>query len=230
MHALTPEIILQAYALGVFPMAASRDETEVRWIQPRRRGILPLQDFHISRSLAAHIRRSKWEVRTDTAFRAVMQACAERDETWINDPITEVFVALHDQGHAHSLEVWEGEALVGGVYGLAIGAAFFGESMFSRRSNASKTALAYLTHRLRAGGFQLFDTQFLTSHLASLGAQEISRTEYEKRLTRALALPASFDPPGYCPVSSVVGVSSAAGSSTSGKTRSATSQRSGQTS
>ena len=204
MSVLTPEILLRAYAMGIFPMAESRDAGEVRWVDPRRRGIFALADFHISRSLAHHIRRSSWSIRTDTAFAEVVSACADRPETWINAEITGLYQALHRAGHAHSLEVWQGEALVGGVYGVTLGAAFFGESMFSHRSNGSKTALAWLMHRLRAGGFQLFDTQFLTPHLASLGAVEISRADYQRRLADALTRTASFDPPGYWPSASVV--------------------------
>ena len=212
MSDLTTDILLRAYAMGIFPMAESRDATEIRWVDPHRRGIFPLADFHISRSLAHHIRRSPWTIRTDSDFAGVVSACADRRETWINAEITALYQALHRAGHAHSLEVWEDGALVGGVYGVTLGAAFFGESMFSRHKDASKTALAWLMHRLRAGGFQLFDTQFLTPHLASLGAVEISRAEYQRRLARALTQNASFDPPGYCPSASVVASRSGSGS------------------
>jgi leucyl/phenylalanyl-tRNA--protein transferase len=144
-------------------------------------------------------------VRCDTAFAAVLDACADRDETWINATIRAGYLGLHAAGHAHSVEVWDAEGLAGGVYGVTLGAAFFGESMFSARTGGSKVALAFLIHRLRAGGFRLFDTQFLTPHLASLGAVEISRAEYHRRLAEAIALPAVFDPPGYSPsVSSVL--------------------------
>lgn len=197
MTKVTPELLLHGYAAGVFPMAGSRDDPEIHWVDPRRRGVLPLDGFHISRSLARRIRRAEWRVTTDRAFRAVVEGCSDRPETWINPEILDLYLELADMGFAHSLEVWEGEELVGGVYGVALGAAFFGESMFSRRRDASKLALAYLTHRLRAGGFRLFDTQFLTAHLASLGAVEISRAEYHRRLRRALEADASFDPPGY---------------------------------
>jgi leucyl/phenylalanyl-tRNA---protein transferase len=235
---ITPELLLHAYATGVFPMAESRDSDEIRWIEPRLRGVIPLDAFHISRSLAQHMRHSGWAIRTDTNFAAVVAACADRPETWINAEITRLYLALHHAGFAHSLEVWEGDELVGGVYGVTLGAAFFGESMFSRRTNASKTALAYLVHRLRAGRFTLFDTQFLTPHLASLGAIEISRDAYQRQLQAALERPARFDPEGYPPLPSVESVvsalgsvpSSAGASSTSGKAISATSQRNGQTS
>ena len=196
---LTPDLLLRAYAMGVFPMAESRDASAVQWVDPRRRGILPLDGFHLSRSLARHIRRTDPRVTADQAFDAVVAACADRAETWINPDIAAAYSALHARGHAHSLEVWDGGQLIGGVYGVVIGAAFFGESMFSRATNGSKTALAYLVHRLRAGGFQLFDTQFLTPHLASLGALEIPRADYHRRLAAAIATPARFDPPGYSP-------------------------------
>jgi leucyl/phenylalanyl-tRNA--protein transferase len=208
--AITPETLLRAYAMGIFPMADSQEAAEIHWVDPRRRGIFPLDGFHISRSLARSIRRAPWAVTVDRAFEGVVAACAERPVTWINAEITRLYAALHRSGHAHSLEVWEDSDLVGGVYGVTIGAAFFGESMFSRRTDASKTALAWLIHRLRAGGFQLFDTQFLTPHLASLGAVEISRADYHRRLADALARSASFDPPGYSPSPS--DVASGAGS------------------
>ncbi|VDC32026.1 leucyl/phenylalanyl-tRNA--protein transferase [Pseudogemmobacter humi] len=197
MTKVTPELLLHGYAAGVFPMAGSRDDPDIHWVDPRRRGVLPLDGFHISRSLARRIRRADWQITTDRAFRAVVEACSDRPETWINPEILDLYLGLAGMGFAHSLEVWEGEDLVGGVYGVTLGAAFFGESMFSRRRDASKLALAYLTHRLRAGGFRLFDTQFLTAHLASLGAVEISRAEYHRRLRRALDSEAAFDPPGY---------------------------------
>ncbi len=196
---LTPETLLRAYTLGVFPMAEGRGADEVFWVEPRRRGIFPLDGFRISRSLRRRMRREPFRIATDTDFAGVVEGCADRPETWINDTIFDLYVALHHSGHAHSLELWEGEALVGGVYGVAIGSAFFGESMFSRRTDASKIALAYLVDRLRAGGFTLFDTQFLTSHLASLGAIEVSRAEYRRRLDAALARDADFDAQGAIP-------------------------------
>ena len=210
---LDPDLLLQAYAMGIFPMAEGRDDPQVHWVDPRRRGIFPLDGFYISRSLARLIRRCNFTIRTNTAFKAVVDACAARDETWINAPIRSAYLDLHHRGHAHSLEVWAGGQLAGGVYGVTLGAAFFGESMFSAQSGGSKVALAFLVHRLRTGGFRLFDTQFLTPHLASLGAVEIPRTAYHRRLAEAIALPARFEPEGYCPSASSVlsGVSSASG-------------------
>jgi leucyl/phenylalanyl-tRNA--protein transferase len=205
---ITPDILLRAYAAGIFPMAEGRDDPEIHWVDPRRRGILPLDGFHISRTLRRRILRCGWDVRVDTDFAGVLAGCADRPETWINDPIFALYRALHDTGHAHSLELWEGDALVGGVYGVTLGQAFFGESMFSRRTDASKVALAYLVHRLHAGGFTLFDTQFLTPHLASLGGVEITRGEYRRRLSLALQGVADFAPAGYSPsAASVAGVS-----------------------
>jgi len=199
---LTADLLLNAYRVGVFPMAKGRDDPEIHWVDPLRRGIFPLDHFHISRSLRRHIRRADVQVTTDRAFAEVVAACADRAETWINAEIFDLYQALHAQGDAHSLEVWNKDHLIGGVYGVTIGAAFFGESMFSRATDASKLALAHLIHRLRAGGFILFDTQFLTPHLASLGAQEIPRADYHRRLRVAIATPAAFDPPGYPPAPS----------------------------
>ena len=225
---LTPEILLRAYRLGLFPMAASRDAPELHWVEPKRRGIFPLDRFHISRSLRRHILRCGWRISVDEDFDGVLAGCADRSETWINAEITRVYRALHDEGHVHSLEVWQGPDLIGGVYGVVIGAAFFGESMFSRATDASKTALAFLIHRLRAGGFQLFDTQFLTPHLASLGAVEIPQARYLAQLALALPLQARFDPPGYPPEPLPVWVAS--GVAVSVAAASGTSQRSTQTS
>lgn len=197
---LTPEHLLRAYAAGIFPMAERRDDPAIHWVDPRRRGVFPLDGFRIARSLARAIRRDDYRVTTDTDFAGVVAACAERPETWINAPIAALYADLHRAGHAHALEVRDpAGALIGGVYGVTMGAAFFGESMFSRRRDASKVALAWLVHRLRAGGFTLFDTQFLTPHLASLGAVEIGRAEYHRRLADALSRPAAWDPPGYAP-------------------------------
>ena len=217
---LTPDILLRAYAMGIFPMSDGRDDRDIHWVDPRRRGILPLDGFHISRSLAKRIRSGRFRVTTDTAFEAVVEACARRDETWISHRIQRLYTTLFRLGFAHSVEVWDGSALVGGVYGVTLGAAFFGESMFSRVTDASKIALAHAVHRLRAGGFQLFDTQFLTPHLASLGGQEIPRHDYHQRLGAALSLPASFTPEGYCPSPSEVAAS--AGASASGSTQAST--------
>ncbi len=201
---ITPDILLRAYAMGIFPMAEGRGDPTIHWIDPRRRGILPLVGFHLSRSLSKRLRRADYAVTTDTAFEAVLSACAAREETWINPQIHALYLALFDLGHAHSLEVWQDGALAGGVYGVTLGAAFFGESMFSARRDGSKLALAWLVHRLRAGGFALFDTQFLTPHLASLGAVEIARAAYHERLAHALTAPATFDPPGYSPSAGAV--------------------------
>lgn len=193
MRGLTPEMLLQAYAIGIFPMAESREGDELHWIDPRQRGILPLDKFHLSRSLRRKILQHPFQIRTDTDFAGVMTGCADRPETWINAEIVKLTETLFRSGFAHSLEVWDGDALVGGVYGVALGGAFFGESMFSRRTDASKIALAYLVHRLRAGGFALFDTQFLTPHLASLGGIEIPRAAYRAKLAAALDIHADFD-------------------------------------
>lgn len=189
---LTPEILMRAYSMGVFPMAEAQDATELFWLDPQQRGILPLDGFRISRSLAKRLRAKPFDITVDTAFDRVIKGCAARPETWINDQIFDLFCQLHHQGHAHTVEVWEGHALVGGVYGLALGGVFCGESMFSTRKDASKVALAYLVDRLRIGGFALFDTQFITAHLQSLGGIEISRFEYRRRLNAALLLPADF--------------------------------------
>lgn len=194
---LTPELLLQGYSLGVFPMAESRDDPEIFWVDPRHRGILPLDRFHISRSLARRIRRGGYRIAVDEDFSATLAACAERPETWINDRIRALYEGLHRRGAARSLEVRDDSdgSLIGGVYGVTIGAAFFGESMFSRRTDASKIALAYLVDRLRRAGFALFDTQFVTPHLRSLGAIEIPRQDYHRRLARALTGAADFTAP-----------------------------------
>ncbi|MEM0935667.1 MAG: leucyl/phenylalanyl-tRNA--protein transferase [Pseudomonadota bacterium] len=196
---LTPDILLRAYAIGIFPMAEDRASDEIFWVDPRRRGIMPLDGFHISRSLRRRLRQAPFEIRNDTEFDGVVAGCAERPETWINARIAELYGALFQMGFAHSLEVWEGEDLVGGVYGVCLGGAFFGESMFSRRTDASKVALAYLVDRLRLAGFTLFDTQFVTPHLTRLGAQEITRAQYHRRLTAALNRDADFNAPGAPP-------------------------------
>ncbi len=193
--ALSPELLLLAYRQGVFPMAEGRDDPEVFWVDPLRRGVLPLGGFHVSRSLARTIRRGGFRVSLDEAFEAVVEACAAREETWINDTIFGLYAELHRRGHARSVEVWDGEVLAGGCYGVALGGAFFGESMFSGAADASKVALAALVERLRSGGFALLDTQFLTPHLASLGAVEVPRAEYRRQLALALALPARLQGP-----------------------------------
>lgn len=190
---LTPQILLQAYATGIFPMAESAGDPEIFWVDPKLRGIMPLQSFHISRSLRHRILCEAFTIRTNSEFGAVVRACADRPITWINQPIFDLYQALHHQGHAHSLELWEADDLVGGVFGVALGGAFFGESMFSRRTDASKVALAYLVDHLRRGGFTLFDTQFLTPHLQTLGGVEVSRDSYRRLLRQALKVRADFN-------------------------------------
>jgi leucyl/phenylalanyl-tRNA--protein transferase len=202
---VTPGLLLRGYAAGVFPMAEHREDDRINWVDPRNRGILPLDNFHISRSLSHRIRHWDYQIRINTDFGGVLDGCADRPETWISSRIRALYLDLHAMGHAHSLEVWEGGDLVGGTYGVTLGAAYFGESMFSRRTDASKVALAWLVHRLRAGGFALFDTQFLTPHLATLGGVEIARAVYHRLLSHALQAEARFDPPDYCP--STAGVS-----------------------
>ncbi|MEN8893937.1 MAG: leucyl/phenylalanyl-tRNA--protein transferase [Planktotalea arctica] len=189
---LTPQMLLHAYQAGIFPMAESRSDPEIFWVDPRRRGIFDLNRFHVSRTLAKRLRTAPWDIRTDTNFNAVVEACAEREETWISHDIAHLYSSLHKMGHAHSLEIWHGSELVGGVYGVVSGTAFFGESMFSREPDASKAALAYLIAHLANCGFSLFDTQFLTDHLATLGAIEISRAKYHALLHDALQNQASF--------------------------------------
>ena len=190
---LTPEMLLNAYASGVFPMADSRDDPRLYWVEPRERGVIPLEGFHISRSLARLIRQERYAVAVNTDFAGVVTACADRPETWINGTIFDLYCQLHALGFAHSLEIYEGRDLVGGVYGVALGQAFFGESMFSRRDNTSKLALAHLVARLKRAGATLFDTQFLTDHLASLGAIEVPRAHYLALLDRALEDAANWD-------------------------------------
>ncbi|RLJ60080.1 leucyl/phenylalanyl-tRNA--protein transferase [Litoreibacter meonggei] len=189
---LTPELILSAYAQGIFPMAESREDDELFWLDPEFRGVLPLDGFHISRSLRKTIVREPFQIKVDTDFAGVIEGCADRAETWINAPIFGIYMDLFHAGHAHSVEVWDGSELVGGVYGVTLNGAFFGESMFSRRRDASKIALAYLVSRLNAGGFKLLDTQFLTPHLASLGGVEIPRASYRRALRDALSAEANF--------------------------------------
>jgi leucyl/phenylalanyl-tRNA--protein transferase len=188
--------LIDCYRRGVFPMADARHDRRVFLVDPARRGVLPLERFHVSRRLARTIRSDRFDVRIDTEFSAVVAACAApktgRMETWINEPIQRMCDALFERGVAHSIEAWREGRLVGGLYGLALGGVFFGESMFTTERDASKVALAHLIARLRAGGFRLLDTQFLTDHLASLGAEEISRTDYAARLAEALAVQADF--------------------------------------
>jgi leucyl/phenylalanyl-tRNA---protein transferase len=193
---LTPEILLAAYAGGVFPMAEASDDPELFWVDPRRRGILPLDAFHVPRRLRRVVRHGGFEIRCDTAFEEVIRGCAEatekRPNTWINDEIVRLYAALFARGAAHSVEAWLDGNLVGGLYGVSLGAAFFGESMFSRVTDASKVALVHLAARLRLGGYRLLDTQFLTAHLARFGGIEISRARYHRLLGEALGYRASF--------------------------------------
>lgn len=187
---LDPALVLRAYAMGVFPMADSRDAEAVYWVEPKLRGVLPLDGFHCARSLRKTILADRFHVTIDRDFAGILRLCAQaaadRPDTWINGTIEHAFLALHRQGHAHSIECWEGDQLAGGLYGLALGRAFFGESMVSRRTDASKVALAWLVARLKAGGFTLLDCQFQTPHLASLGAVEIDRSDYCALLAGAL--------------------------------------------
>ena len=223
MYPLSPRLLLEAYAQGMFPMAASADAEELHWFCPEWRGVLPLEDFHVPRSLKRFMAKEPFEVRFDTAFVEVMQGCAERDSTWINDEIFEMYTRLFEMGHAHSVECWEvqmaspvilseakdlkdpsvaalhqddnyekKEQLVGGLYGVSLGSAFFGESMFSRVSNASKVALVFLVERLRKGGYTLLDTQFINEHLKQFGCVEIPRGDYLDTLRDAVERSAVF--------------------------------------
>jgi leucyl/phenylalanyl-tRNA--protein transferase len=188
---LTPEILLRAYAEGLFPMAERRGDPMLYWVSPDKRGILPLDEFHVPQRLARTVRSGRFTVTADRAFADVMRACAApapgREESWINDEILRLYTALHAGGHAHSIECWRDDALVGGLYGVRLGAAFFGESMFSHERDASKVALVYLVDALKRGGFVLLDTQFITAHLAQFGAVEIPRAQYLTRLNQALS-------------------------------------------
>jgi len=198
MTGLSPEILLRAYAVGLFPMAEHRDDPTLYWIDPEKRGIFPLDRFHIPKRLRRTVRNCPYDVRADTAFEAVIRACAEpgpeRAETWINDEIIRLYVELHRMGRAHSIECWRDGTLVGGLYGVALGGAFFGESMFSVARDASKIALIHLVARLVKGGFKLLDTQFVTKHLSQFGVVEIHRTGYRQLLSSALDVSATF----YC--------------------------------
>ncbi len=187
---ITVDMLLRAYSIGLFPMAEAADDPELFWVEPDLRGIIPLNDFHVSKSLAKAIRKKPFDIRFDTAFSAVMDGCAaeapDRPNTWINETIRKLYTELHEIGHAHSVEAWEGDELVGGLYGVSLGAAFFGESMFSRRTNASKICLVHLVERLREKGFVLLDTQFTTEHLKTFGAIDVPKDEYTKMLDLAV--------------------------------------------
>ncbi len=191
VHRLDPDMLLRAYASGIFPMAERADSTDVFWVEPRRRGVLPLDGFHLPRSLAKLLKQQRFRFTVDHAFADVLAGCAQavpgRSETWINPLIAEAYLALHRRGQAHSVEAWTADGnLAGGLYGVRLGRAFFGESMFTRVRDASKCCLAALVARLRLGGFVLLDTQFLTDHLAGFGAMEISAREYRAQLAGAL--------------------------------------------
>ena len=186
MSRLDPRLLLQGYATGIFPMADSREADDLFWVEPRNRAIIPLDHFHVSRSLRRTIRSGKFSVTRDCDFAGVIAGCANREETWINAELEQAMLALHGSGHAHSIEVWCGDELAGGVYGVKLGRAFFGESMFSRVRDASKVALAWLVARLKVGNFTLLDCQFMTEHLASLGAVSVTRETYVALLSAAL--------------------------------------------
>ena len=196
MTSLTPEILLRAYAVGLFPMAEHRDDPTLYWIDPEKRGVLPLDDFHVPRRLRRTVWRNEFDVRCNTAFADVIRACAApgegRDESWINDEIVSLYTTLNEMGRAHSVEAWQDGELVGGLYGVALGAAFFGESMFSTVRDASKVALVHLVARLKKADFALLDTQFVTDHLAQFGVVEMPRSGFRQILASALDRSASF--------------------------------------
>jgi len=194
---LSAELLLEGYRMGIFPMSENKHDPDLFWVNPKVRGIFPINKFHLSRSLRRRLLKVDYEVKVSTAFGDVVRACADRPESWINQTIFELYCTLAKKGKAHSVEVWQNGVLIGGVYGVVDGAAFFGESMFSRERDGSKIALAYLMHRLHHTGFKLFDTQFLTEHLASLGAIEISRKQYSYLLTESLKKSADFVSPSY---------------------------------
>lgn len=200
---ITPDLMIRAYAIGLFPMAPDAGSAELEWYDPPMRGVLPLDAFHIPRRLYRTVMSDRFEVVSDRDFRATIVACAQpapgREQTWINAQIIDLFCALHDMGYAHSVETWRDGRMVGGLYGVSIGGAFFGESMFSRERDASKVALVHLVARLRVGGYGLLDTQFGTAHLATFGGVEIPATDYKRRLRHALALPAAWPGDGRGP-------------------------------
>src|SRR5256714_1093219 len=225
MSRLDPRLLLQGYATGIFPMADSRDADELFWVEPRNRAIIPLDRFHVSRSLNRTIRSGKFAVTRDRDFAGVIAGCADREETWINAELERAMLALHGSGHAHSIEVWQAGVLAGGVYGVKLGRAFFGESMFSRARDASKVALAWLVARLKVGNFTLLDCQFMTEHLASLGAVSVTRETYVALLSAALGGgaptgaavlvegvgPATGAPPDFAALDRLLEVTGAAG-------------------
>jgi len=212
MSDLTPDLLLRAYAAGLFPMAESAEDPELFWVDPERRGVLPLDGLHLPKRFRRTLRQGRFEVTADRDFAAVMKGCAERTatrkSTWINTQIIRLYRELHAQGAAHSVECWQDGELAGGLYGVSLGGAFFGESMFSRVADASKTALVHLVARLRRGGYLLLDTQFVTQHLTRFGAVEIPRRDYRKRLEAALSVRAEFyrelDPEGAAILHSMI--------------------------
>ena len=191
--AITPEILLRAYSIGLFPMAEAADDPEIFWVDPEMRGILPLDAFHVSKSLQKTVRKKPFDIRFDTDFEGVIALCAQpaddRPSTWINETIRKLYRELHHMGHAHSVEAYDGDELVGGLYGVSLGAAFFGESMFSRRTDASKICLVHLVERMKARGFVLLDTQFTTEHLKTFGAIDVPKDDYLKLLHAAVNSP-----------------------------------------
>lgn len=194
MDALTPDILLQAYRLGIFPMAPHRDSPAINWYDPDPRALLPIAELHVSKKLRRTVKQRPYSITFDRAFRAVMENCATaRPDTWINAEIIDLYCALHARGCAHSVEAWKDGRLVGGLYGVSIGAAFFGESMFSTATDASKIALVYLAARLWRQGFEILDTQFVNEHLRQFGVYEITRDEYKRRLNKALTKGVSFE-------------------------------------
>ena len=194
---VTPQLLLKAYSIGLFPMAEDASDPTIFWVEPESRGVIPLDAFHVPRSLAKLVRQNKFDITFNAAFPAVMRACAEpargREKTWINRTILDLYGELHRMGHAHSVEAWDGTDLVGGLYGVSLGRAFFGESMFSRKPDASKACLVHLVERLRERGFVLLDTQFTTGHLKRFGAIDVPRKDYEAMLADALVGEARFD-------------------------------------
>lgn len=193
---ITPELILRAYSIGLFPMAESRDSPTLHWLDPQLRGHLPLDTFHLPRRLRRTVLSGPYSVKVDSDYAGAIAGCAApapgREDTWINPKITELFTELNAMGHAHSVETWQDDEMVGGLYGVAIGGVFFGESMFSRARDASKVALVHLVARLRLGGFRLLDTQWVTTHLMQFGAVEVPRADYRRLLEAAIAVPARF--------------------------------------
>ena len=202
---LAPETLIRAYCNGIFPMAEGQDTNKIFWISPEVRGVIPLNKFHISKSLRRSIVKRDYKIKINTDFLAVIKNCADRSESWINSDSLKAYSDLFDLGFCHSIEVWDNDDLIGGIYGLAIKRAFFGESMFSKRPNASKIALAYLVHRLKYGGFLLFDVQFQSEHLKTLGAIEVLKANYQDLLKNALegdanffSQPSQVDPVEFC--------------------------------